>query len=162
MIDFIKGKEPWTMNLQERLQAIEALKECGNSLFKTQKFERALKKYTKALYYMDEKPIEDAEARKMSTLKVSCLLNSAARKMAEMGVGNRGDLNRRVAGCSSEIAGDGSGRKTRSPEMGVGEKQDRRRWEWEKNKIAGGKSIWVLGGGCFGKFIFLGNNIYLI
>lgn len=27
---------------------------------------------------MDEKPIEDAEARKMSTLKVSCLLNSAA------------------------------------------------------------------------------------
>ncbi|KMZ56517.1 hypothetical protein ZOSMA_94G00430 [Zostera marina] len=78
MIDFIKGKEPWTMNLQERLQAIEALKECGNSLFKTQKYERALKKYTKALYYMDEKPIEDAEARKMSTLKVSCLLNSAA------------------------------------------------------------------------------------
>ncbi|KMZ61842.1 hypothetical protein ZOSMA_4G01310 [Zostera marina] len=159
MIDFIKGKEPWTMNLQERLQAIEALKECGNSLFKTQKFERALKKYTKALYYMDEKPIEDAEARKMSTLKVPCLLNSAARKMAEMGVGNRGDLNRRVAGCSSEIAGDGSGRKTRSPEMGVGEKQDRRR----EIDLGFGGGFWgeidfFWGGECFGKFIFLGNN----
>ncbi|XP_031107401.1 peptidyl-prolyl cis-trans isomerase FKBP65-like [Ipomoea triloba] len=50
MVSFIKDKESWEMNTQEKIEAAKAKKEQGNVLFKAGKYERASKRYEKCFF----------------------------------------------------------------------------------------------------------------
>ncbi|RLN16059.1 peptidyl-prolyl cis-trans isomerase FKBP62-like [Panicum miliaceum] len=79
LIDFTKEKESWAMSAHEKLEAAEKSKVAGNDLFKIGKFQRAAKKYNKALNYINEDgQFEDEVEKLMKTVRVSCWLNHAA------------------------------------------------------------------------------------
>lgn len=79
MVDFIKERDPWELNAQERILAATTLKEKGNDLFEDGKHPRALKNYERAMEYVDEDVFFEADDKKLvKTLRVSCWLNSAA------------------------------------------------------------------------------------
>ncbi|CAN6281540.1 unnamed protein product [Urochloa humidicola] len=79
LMDFTKEKESWEMSAHEKLEAAEKSKVAGNDLFKIGKFQRAAKKYSKALDYINEDGhFEDEVEESMKTLRVSCCLNHAA------------------------------------------------------------------------------------
>ncbi|CAL4918844.1 unnamed protein product [Urochloa decumbens] len=79
LIDFTKEKESWEMSAHEKLEAAEKSKVAGNDLFKIGKFQRAAKKYSKALSYINEEEhFEDEVEESTKTLRVSCWLNHAA------------------------------------------------------------------------------------
>lgn len=79
LINFIKEKESWEMSSHEKLEAAEKWKAAGNDLFKIGRFQRAAKKYSKALNYVNEDvQFEDAVEALVKTLRVSCWLNHAA------------------------------------------------------------------------------------
>ncbi|KAL6637777.1 hypothetical protein ACP70R_025349 [Stipagrostis hirtigluma subsp. patula] len=79
LIDFTKEKESWEMNSQEKLEAADKIKAAGNDLFKIGKFQRAAKKYCKALNYINEsEEYEDGVDKLVKTLRISCWLNHAA------------------------------------------------------------------------------------
>ncbi|OEL34485.1 Peptidyl-prolyl cis-trans isomerase FKBP62 [Dichanthelium oligosanthes] len=78
LIDFTKEKESWEMSANEKLEAAEKSKVAGNVLFKIGKFQRAAKKYSKALNYINEDGnFEDEIEKLMKILRVSCWLNHA-------------------------------------------------------------------------------------
>eukprot|EP00055_Hartaetosiga_balthica_P008974 m.34689 g.34689 ORF g.34689 m.34689 type:complete len:333 (+) comp6548_c0_seq2:97-1095(+) len=54
-------KELWEMSVEEKIESLPHLKECGNSLFKEKKFEQANERYTRALGIIEN----------LSTMKVS-------------------------------------------------------------------------------------------
>ncbi|KAL6843501.1 hypothetical protein ACP4OV_026563 [Aristida adscensionis] len=79
LIDFTKGKELWEMNSHEKLEAADKVKAAGNDLFKIEKFQRAAKKYSKALIYVNEgEYFEDDTEKLVKSLRISCWLNHAA------------------------------------------------------------------------------------
>ncbi|XVF36447.1 hypothetical protein REPUB_Repub19eG0059300 [Reevesia pubescens] len=79
MLDFIKEKAPWELNSQEKIEAAGKKKEEGNMLFKSGKYQRAGKKYDKAVDYVSEDgPFGDVEQKLVKELRVSCWLNGAA------------------------------------------------------------------------------------
>nr|XP_019709874.1 peptidyl-prolyl cis-trans isomerase FKBP62 isoform X2 [Elaeis guineensis] len=79
LVDFIKEKEPWEMSGLEKIEAAEKLKKAGNDLYKMGKFQRAAKKYDKAVNYINEDgPFKGGEEKLVKTLRVSCWLNHAA------------------------------------------------------------------------------------
>ncbi|TVU45247.1 hypothetical protein EJB05_04726, partial [Eragrostis curvula] len=79
LIDFTKEKESWEMSPHEKLEAAEKLKVAGNDLFKIGKFQRAGKKYSKALNYVNEDGhFEDGIEKSITNLRVFCWLNHAA------------------------------------------------------------------------------------
>ncbi|KAG2535511.1 hypothetical protein PVAP13_9NG119600 [Panicum virgatum] len=78
LIDFTKEKESWEMSAHEKLEAAEKSKVAGNDLFKIGKFQRAAKKYSKALSYINEDGhVEDEVEKLVKTVRISCWLNHA-------------------------------------------------------------------------------------
>lgn len=79
MLDFIKEKASWEMSNHEKIEAAGRKKEEGNILFKSGKYQRAGKKYDKALDCVSEDgSFEDFEQKPVNALRVTCWLNGAA------------------------------------------------------------------------------------
>ncbi|KAL4285149.1 hypothetical protein GQ457_16G027880 [Hibiscus cannabinus] len=82
MISFVKEKESWEMNTQEKIEAAGKKKEEGNALFKAGKYERASKRYEKAVKFIDyDSSFGEEEKKQAKLLKVTCNLNNAACKL---------------------------------------------------------------------------------
>ncbi|MBA0599810.1 hypothetical protein Gorai_006014, partial [Gossypium raimondii] len=82
MVSFVKEKESWDMNAQEKIEAAGKKKEEGNALFKAGKYERALKRYEKAFRFIEyDSSFSDEEKQQAKMLKVTCNLNNAACKL---------------------------------------------------------------------------------
>lgn len=79
---FIKDKESWDMNTEEKIEAASKKKEEGNVLFKAGKYARASKRYEKAAKYIEyDSSFGEEEKKQAKTLKVTCNLNNAACKL---------------------------------------------------------------------------------
>lgn len=82
MVSFIKEKESWDMNTQEKVEAAGKKKEEGNLLFKAGKYHRASKRYEKAAGFIEyDSTFNDEEKQQAKLLKISCNLNNAACKL---------------------------------------------------------------------------------
>ncbi|XVE84634.1 hypothetical protein DITRI_Ditri17bG0028400 [Diplodiscus trichospermus] len=82
MVSFLKEKESWDMNTQEKIEAAGKKKEEGNALFKAGKYERASKQYEKAVKFIEyDSSFGDEEKQQTKLLKVTCNLNDAACKL---------------------------------------------------------------------------------
>lgn len=82
MISFVKEKESWDMNTQEKIEAAGKKKEEGNALFKAGKYKRASKRYEKAVKYIEyDSSFSEEERQQTKVLKVTCNLNNAACKL---------------------------------------------------------------------------------
>ncbi|KAI3508883.1 hypothetical protein L1887_23903 [Cichorium endivia] len=79
MIEFEKEKAPWEMAVHERIKTAGIKKEEGNVLYKSGKYQRAAKKYDKAVDYVSEEgQFGDDDQKLVKSLRVSCWLNGAA------------------------------------------------------------------------------------
>lgn len=82
MVSFIKEKESWDMNTQEKVEAAGKKKEEGNLLFKAGKYHRASKRYENAAGFIEyDSTFNDEEKQQAKLLKISCNLNNAACKL---------------------------------------------------------------------------------
>ncbi|KAL7081773.1 hypothetical protein ACP275_14G059200 [Erythranthe tilingii] len=82
LVSFVKEKESWDMNTEEKIEAAGKKKEEGNSLFKAGKYAKASKRYEKAAKYIEhETSFSDEEKKLCKVLKVTCNLNNAACKL---------------------------------------------------------------------------------
>ncbi|XP_040989350.1 peptidyl-prolyl cis-trans isomerase FKBP62-like [Juglans microcarpa x Juglans regia] len=82
LLSFVKDKESWEMNTQEKIEAAGKKKEEGNALFKAAKYERASKRYEKAVRFIDhDSSFSDEEKKQAKVLKITCNLNNAACKL---------------------------------------------------------------------------------
>ncbi|KAJ0510860.1 putative peptidylprolyl isomerase [Helianthus annuus] len=82
LISFEKEKDLWELTTQEKIEASGRKKEEGNTLFKKQKYERASKRYEKALSFIEyDSAFSDDEKQQAKLLKISCNLNNAACKL---------------------------------------------------------------------------------
>lgn len=82
LVSFIKEKESWDMNTQEKIEAAGKKKEEGNVLFKAGKYERASKRYEKAVNYIGyDSSFSDEGKQQAKVLKITCNLNNAACKL---------------------------------------------------------------------------------
>ncbi|KAJ0093364.1 hypothetical protein Patl1_26109 [Pistacia atlantica] len=82
MVSFFKEKESWDMNTQEKIEATGKKKEEGNALFKAGKYDRASKRYDKAVKFIEyDSSFTDEEKQKTKVLKITCNLNNAACKL---------------------------------------------------------------------------------
>eukprot|EP00958_Prasinococcus_capsulatus_P003881 scaffold356_cov363-Prasinococcus_capsulatus_cf.AAC.3 len=79
LVDFVRVKESYDLNNEEKVQAAEAKKAEANALYKDGKLDRALKRYAKALTYVDaDGTFNDDEKREAKKLRCSLNLNMAA------------------------------------------------------------------------------------
>ncbi|KAF7837062.1 70 kDa peptidyl-prolyl isomerase-like [Senna tora] len=79
LLSFEKEKETWELNTPEKIEAAGKKKEEGNAYFKAGKYERASKRYKKAMRYIEfESNFNDEEEQQTKVLKISCNLNNAA------------------------------------------------------------------------------------
>ncbi|XP_074264019.1 70 kDa peptidyl-prolyl isomerase-like isoform X2 [Silene latifolia] len=79
MVDFVKEKAPWELSVGEKIETAAKMKEEGNILYKSGKFQRAEKKYDKAADYISEDvAFSDDEQKQVKALRVQCWLNGAA------------------------------------------------------------------------------------
>lgn len=82
LVEFEKGKESWDMEESEKIEAASTLKDRGNVFFKDGKYKVALKKYEKALSYIEyDTAFSDENKSKSKELKKSLYLNDAAAKL---------------------------------------------------------------------------------
>ncbi|KAI3772846.1 hypothetical protein L6452_04040 [Arctium lappa] len=82
LVSFIKDKESWDMNTQEKIEAAGKKKEEGNTFFKAGKYLRAAKRYEKAAKLIEyDTSFGEEEKKQAKALKVSCNLNNAACKL---------------------------------------------------------------------------------
>ncbi|KAK4404124.1 Peptidyl-prolyl cis-trans isomerase FKBP65 [Sesamum angolense] len=82
MVSFLKEKESWEMNTEEKIAAAGKKKEEGNVWFKAGKYKRASKRYEKAVRFIEfDSNFNEEEKEKAKVLKVSCNLNNAACKL---------------------------------------------------------------------------------
>ncbi|KAI8002879.1 Peptidyl-prolyl cis-trans isomerase FKBP65 [Camellia lanceoleosa] len=82
MVSFVKEKESWEMSTQEKVEAAGKKKEEGNALFKAGKYEKASKRYEKAVKFVEyDSTYSDEEKQQAKVLKVTCNLNNAACKL---------------------------------------------------------------------------------
>ncbi|KAJ7570465.1 hypothetical protein O6H91_01G120900 [Diphasiastrum complanatum] len=82
LVSFVKEKESWDMDTDEKLQSANKKKEDGNALFKLGKYERAAKKYEKAAKLVEhDSTFTDEQKKQAKILKVSCNLNNAASQL---------------------------------------------------------------------------------
>ncbi|XP_052186313.1 peptidyl-prolyl cis-trans isomerase FKBP62-like [Diospyros lotus] len=82
LASFVKDKESWDMNTQEKIEAALKKKEEGNALFKAGKYARASKRYEKAAKFIEyDSSFSDEEKKQAKALKVTCNLNDAACKL---------------------------------------------------------------------------------
>ncbi|XP_030532634.2 peptidyl-prolyl cis-trans isomerase FKBP62-like [Rhodamnia argentea] len=82
LVSFVKDKESWDMNTEEKIEAAGKKKEEGNVLFKAGKYARASKRYEKAVKYIEyDTSFGEEEKKQAKALKVACNLNDAACKL---------------------------------------------------------------------------------
>ncbi|KAI3470072.1 hypothetical protein Pfo_026735 [Paulownia fortunei] len=81
MVSFVKEKESWDMSTEEKIAATGKKKEEGNIWFRSGKYERASKRYEKAVQFIDYDSFNEEEKEQTKELKVSCNLNNAACKL---------------------------------------------------------------------------------
>ncbi|KAJ4955709.1 hypothetical protein NE237_012492 [Protea cynaroides] len=82
LVSFVKEKESWDMNTQEKIEAAGKKKEDGNALFKAGKYARASKRYEKAAKFIEyDSSFGEEEKKQAKVLKVTCNLNNAACKL---------------------------------------------------------------------------------
>ncbi|KAK7319011.1 hypothetical protein RJT34_03720 [Clitoria ternatea] len=82
LVSFVKEKESWDLNTPEKIEAAGKKKEEGNALFKVGKYERASKRYEKAIRFIEyDSSFSDEEKQQTKALKISCNLNNAACKL---------------------------------------------------------------------------------
>ncbi|KAB2623288.1 70 kDa peptidyl-prolyl isomerase-like [Pyrus ussuriensis x Pyrus communis] len=82
LVSFVKDKESWDMNTQEKIETAGKKKEEGNVLFKAGKYERASKRYEKAVRLIEyDSTFSDEEKQQAKALKITCNLNDAACKL---------------------------------------------------------------------------------
>ncbi|KAI3743138.1 hypothetical protein L1987_60841 [Smallanthus sonchifolius] len=82
LISFEKEKDLWELTTQEKIETSGRKKEEGNTLFKKQKYERASKRYEKALSFIEyDSAFSEDEKQQAKVLKISCNLNNAACKL---------------------------------------------------------------------------------
>ncbi|XP_066330871.1 70 kDa peptidyl-prolyl isomerase-like [Miscanthus floridulus] len=82
LVSFVKDKESWDLNNEEKIEAASKKKEEGNALFKLGKYARASKRYEKAAKHIEyESSFSEDEKKQSKQLKISCNLNNAACKL---------------------------------------------------------------------------------
>ncbi|KAA8548336.1 hypothetical protein F0562_000020 [Nyssa sinensis] len=82
MVSFVKEKESWELSTQEKIEGAGKKKEEGNALFKAGKYERASKRYEKAVKFIEyDSSFSEEEKQQTKVLKVTCNLNNAACKL---------------------------------------------------------------------------------
>ncbi|KAI3676889.1 hypothetical protein L1987_86503 [Smallanthus sonchifolius] len=82
LISFEKEKDLWELTTEEKIETSGRKKEEGNTLFKKQKYERASKRYEKALSFIEyDSAFSEDEKQQAKVLKISCNLNNAACKL---------------------------------------------------------------------------------
>ncbi|GAB4844045.1 70 kDa peptidyl-prolyl isomerase [Ancistrocladus abbreviatus] len=82
MVSFVKEKESWDMNTAEKTEAAGKKKEEGNALFKAGKYERASKRYEKAVKFIEyDSAFGEEEKKQAKALKITGNLNNAACKL---------------------------------------------------------------------------------
>ena len=82
LLSFVKEKESWDLNTQEKIEAAGKKKEEGNAFFKVGKYERASKRYEKARKFVEyDSSFSDEEKQQTKALKITCNLNNAACKL---------------------------------------------------------------------------------
>lgn len=82
LASFVKEKESWDMNTEEKIEAAGKKKEEGNVLFKAGKYVRASKRYEKAVKFIEyDSSFSEEEKKQAKALKVACNLNNAACKL---------------------------------------------------------------------------------
>ncbi|XP_028790519.1 peptidyl-prolyl cis-trans isomerase FKBP62 isoform X1 [Neltuma alba] len=82
LVSFVKEKESWDMNTQEKIEGAVKKKEEGNVLFKSGKYAKAAKRYEKAAKYIEyDSSFSEEEKKQAKALKVACNLNNAACKL---------------------------------------------------------------------------------
>ncbi|KAK2406123.1 70 kDa peptidyl-prolyl isomerase [Trifolium repens] len=82
LVSFVKDKESWDMNTEEKVEAAGKKKEEGNGLFKAGKYSKASKRYEKAVKFIEYDTSYTEEQKKTAkALKVACNLNNAACKL---------------------------------------------------------------------------------
>ncbi|XP_061363756.1 peptidyl-prolyl cis-trans isomerase FKBP62-like isoform X1 [Gastrolobium bilobum] len=82
LLSFVKEKESWDLNTQEKIEAAGKKKEEGNALFKAGKYERASNRYEKAIRFIEyDSSLSDEEKQQTKALKITCNLNNAACKL---------------------------------------------------------------------------------
>ncbi|EYU39186.1 hypothetical protein MIMGU_mgv1a003614mg [Erythranthe guttata] len=82
LVSFVKDKESWDMNTEEKIEAAGKKKEEGNALFKAGKYLRASKRYEKAAKFIEyDTSFSEEEKKQSKVLKVTCNLNNAACKL---------------------------------------------------------------------------------
>lgn len=102
LLSFVKGKESWEMNNQEKIEAAARKKEEGNAAFKAGKYVRASKRYEKAVRFIEyDSSFSDEEKQQAKTLKNTCNLNDAACKLKLK------DFKEAEKLCTKVLEGDG-------------------------------------------------------
>ncbi|PSS09626.1 Peptidyl-prolyl cis-trans isomerase [Actinidia chinensis var. chinensis] len=82
LVSFVKEKESWDMNTEEKIEAAGKKKEEGNALYKAGKYAKASKRYEKAAKYIEyDSSFSEEEKKQAKALKLSCNLNDAACKL---------------------------------------------------------------------------------
>lgn len=82
LVSFVKDKESWDMNTEEKIDAAGKKKDEGNALFKAGKYTRASKRYEKAAKFIEyDTSFSEEEKKQSKALKISCNLNNAACKL---------------------------------------------------------------------------------
>ncbi|KAK3122207.1 hypothetical protein QOZ80_8BG0666440 [Eleusine coracana subsp. coracana] len=82
LVSFVKDKESWDLNNEEKIEAAGKKKEEGNALFKLGKYARASKRYEKAAKFIEyDTSFSEDEKKQSKQLKISCNLNNAACKL---------------------------------------------------------------------------------
>ncbi|KAG2580128.1 70 kDa peptidyl-prolyl isomerase-like [Panicum virgatum] len=82
LVSFVKDKESWDLNNEEKIEAAGKKKEEGNALFKLGKYARASKRYEKAAKFIEyDSSFSEDEKKQSKQLKISCNLNNAACKL---------------------------------------------------------------------------------
>ncbi|XP_047972681.1 peptidyl-prolyl cis-trans isomerase FKBP62-like [Salvia hispanica] len=82
MVSFVKEKESWDMNNEEKIAASGKKKEEGNIWFRAGKYERASQRYEKAVgFIVYDLSFSEEEKEQAKVLKASCNLNNAACKL---------------------------------------------------------------------------------
>uniref|UniRef100_A0A7S0WN57 Uncharacterized protein n=2 Tax=Pyramimonas obovata TaxID=1411642 RepID=A0A7S0WN57_9CHLO len=98
-------KEPWELELHDCLRAAEKYKEEGNQLFAEEEYEGAGEKYLRAQKYVEFETVFEGEEKTARTLKLHCLLNSAACK-TKLGL-----FKEAVESCTKAMELDGTSAK---------------------------------------------------
>ncbi|KAL1198844.1 Peptidyl-prolyl cis-trans isomerase FKBP65 [Cardamine amara subsp. amara] len=82
LVSFIKEKESWDMNTQEKIEAAGKKKVEGNALFIAGKYSRASKRYERGVKYIEyDSTFDEVEKKIAKSLKIACNLNNAACKL---------------------------------------------------------------------------------